>query len=361
MNYAPQRTKTAAMNEGMEVKTDHRRLWLASVGGLLSGAVYAALLYLLARLPWFPSGFVSASGLLGTPLVIGAVCVGLSSPTQQASVVYRCLAPWLSIALVYVGFALVKLETLICLIMLAPVTMGMATLGGALTGKIMHHLRQRKALQRGVLGCFVLLPLLCSQWEAHWQVPELRHTVSDRIVIDASPTQVWHGLLNVPDIQRQELSWSFSHAIGLPRPLAAKLSGTGEGAVRDLYWEGGIHFREYVTTWEPAQRLAYRVDVSPAREALRHLDTHVVIGDRYFDVESGEYRLRDLGNGRTELSLSTTYRMRTMVNPYGEWWANRTLDDFHTVVLRLLKQRVEHCLENSVTLDENAPGFCRLG
>ena len=340
------------MNKKMVVNANRRRLWLASVGGVLSGAIYAALLNFVSQLPWFPSGFVSASGILGTPMVIGAVCVGLSSPSQQASVSYRCLAPWLSIALVYLLFALVKLETLICLIMLAPATLGMSTLGGALTGTIIHRLRQRKVLQRGVVGCFVLLPLLCSQWEAHWQVPELRHTVSDRIVIDASPMQVWNGLLNVPDIQRQELSWSFSHAIGLPRPLAAKLSGAGEGAVRDLYWEGGIHFREYVTAWEPAQRLTYRVDVSPAREALRRLDTHVVIGDRYFDIENGEYRLRDLGNGRTELSLSTTYRMRTMVNPYGEWWANRTLDDFHTVVLRLLKRRVEHCLDSATSIDE---------
>lgn len=321
---------------------DRGRLWLASVGGVLGGAAYALLLYLLARLPWFPSGFVSLSGILGTPLVIGAVCVGLSSSAQLASVRYRCFAPWLSIALVYALFALAKLETLICLIMLSPATLGMATLGGALTGKIIHYLRQRRRLQSGVLGCFVLLPLLCSQWEAHWQAPELRHTVSDHIVIDAPPTLVWNGLLNVPDIHRQELRWSFSHAIGLPRPLAAMLHGEGEGAVRDLYWEGGIHFREYVTAWEPEQRLAYRVDVSPAREALRHLDTHVVIGDRYFDIESGQYQLRDLGNGRTELTLSTTYRMHTTVNPYGQWWADRTLDDFHTVVLQLLKERTEH-------------------
>lgn len=324
------------------MNTSRQRLWLASAGGVLGGAAFAALLYLVARQSWFSAGFVSVTGILGTPLVIGAVCVGLSSPEQIASALYRSVAPWLSIALVYGLFALIKLETLICLIMLSPAALGMSTLGGVLTGKILHHLRQRKALQRGVVGCFVLLPLLMSQCETHWVTPELRHTVSDHIVINATPPQVWNGMLNVPDIRKQELSWSFSHAIGLPRPLAAEMRGTGEGAVRDLSWAGGIHFHEYVTTWEPAQRLAYRVDVSPAREALRRLDTHVVIGDRYFDIENGEYRLRDLGDGRTELSLSTTYRMHTMINFYGEWWADRTLDDFHTVVLRLLKQRIEH-------------------
>jgi hypothetical protein len=192
-----------------------------------------------------------------------------------------------------------------------------------------------------------LAPLLLVRIESIQEVPEQFHTVTDRVVIAASRERVWQELLNVPGIEPEELSWSFSHAIGLPRPRAARLSGAGVGAVRDLYWEGDIHFREYVTAWEPAQRLAYRVDVSPARDALRRLDTHVVIGDRYFDIQNGEYSLRDLGQGRTELTLSTIYRMRTLVNPYGEWWANRTLDDFHTVVLKLIKKRTESSASSS--------------
>jgi hypothetical protein len=86
------------------------------------------------------------------------------------------------------------------------------------------------------------------------------------------------------------------------------------------------------------------VDVSPAREALRRLDTHVVIGDRHFDVERGEYDLREIAPGTTELSLSTTYRISTRVNGYGNFWAQRTLDDFHTVVLGLIKRRAELAL-----------------
>lgn len=325
----------------MPAVASRRRIWIASVGGVLGGVLYGALLYVLMRLHWLPEGFVSVTGIFGSPLVTGAVCVGLSSPAQRSSMAYRCMAPWLSIAMHYTVFALIQWETVICLIMLAPVTLALSSCGGLLAGWIADRLRARRHLRQGMVGCFALLPLAVGLGESAVPVPELVHTVSNRIVISAPPAAVWQGLLNVPDIRREELSWSFSHAIGLPRPRAAGLSGTGVGAVRDLYWDDGIHFREYVTAWEPSQRLGYRVDVSPAREALRRLDTHVVIGDHYFDLLRGEYVMRDLGDGRTELSLSSTYRMRTMVNTYGRWWADRTLDDFHTVVLRLLKQRIE--------------------
>jgi hypothetical protein len=264
-----------------------------------------------------PEGVVSWSYILGVPFVIGAVCVALSGRALQANILYCCFGPWLPIMLVYLVLALIELETLICLIMLAPAAFSCATIGGTLAGWLARRLRRRN-IDRGVMSCVALAPLLFVAIEANQEAPQVVRTVSNRVVVAASPERVWNELLNVPAIRSEELRWSFSHAIGLPRPRAALLTGTGVGAVRDLYWDDDIHFREYVTAWDEGRRLAYRVDVSPARETLRRLDTHVVIGDRFFDVQQGEYSLRDLGGGCTELSLSTTYRMRTKVNPYGE-------------------------------------------
>lgn len=318
------------------------RVWVSAVGGVLGGSLYALIMYGLSHLGWLPAGLVSIAGIFGLPLVIGALCVAFSAPVQQARVRYWVLAPWLAVALAYAALAAVQLEALICLIMLLPATLALTSLGGVLAGLLIRWLRQRRHVQRGMVGCFIALPLLLGQFELHWDAPVELHTVQDRIVVESTPDHVWATLLNVPDIHDSELAWSFSHAIGLPRPRAALLTGAGVGSTRDLYWDGGVHFREHVTAWEPGQRLAYDVDVSPAREALRKLDTHVVIGDRYFDVLHGEYQLRELAPGRTELTLSTTYRISTNVNAYGNLWARHTLDDFHTVVLGLLKRRAEH-------------------
>ena len=318
---------------------------MAVVGGVAGGAVYALLAYVLFRMHWLPEGVVSWSYILGVPLVVGAVCVGLSGRALQANILYCCFAPWLPIILVYIVLAAIEVETLICLIMLAPAAFSCATIGGTLAGWVARR-RHRAGIDRAVMSCVALAPLIFVAIEARQEAPEVVHTVSNSVVVAAPPGRVWNELLNVPAIRSEELRWSFSHAIGLPRPRAAVLTGAGVGSVRDLYWDGQIHFREYVTAWDEAWRLAYRVDVSPARETLRRLDTHVVIGDRFFDVQQGEYSLRDLGAGRTELRLSTTYRMRTNVNPYGEWWANRTLADFHTVVLELIRGRAENARAN---------------
>ncbi|MFC5741122.1 SRPBCC family protein [Dyella tabacisoli] len=324
--------------------TPRRRMWAAALGGVLGGSLYGFVMDGASRLGWLPFDFVSVAGIFSLPLVMGAICVALSAPAQQARMKYWFLAPWLTVALTYAVLTAVQWEALICLIMLLPATLALSSLGGVLAGLLVTWLRRRRHAQRGIVGCFIVLPLLLGQFELHMETPVELHTVQDRIVVEASPEHVWATLLNVPDIRDTELQWSFSHAIGLPKPRAALLNGSGVGSVRDLYWDDGVHFREHVTAWEPGQRLAYDVDVTPAREALRRLDTHVVIGDRYFDVLRGEYQLRELAPGRTELTLSTTYRISTNVNAYGNLWARHTLDDFHTVVLGLLKHRAEHLM-----------------
>ncbi len=313
---------------------------MATLVGIIGGALYAFMLYRLLELHWLPQEFVSVAGIFGTPVAVGAICVGLSSPTQQANLSYRITAPWVSIFIAAVILLAARFETMICIVMLTPPLMLLTSIGGLMAGYLATVLRGRRG-RRGVLGCFAVLPILLGHAEQRIAPVTEYHTVTDSIMIDAAPAVVWRNLIDVPDIRRDELRWSFSHAIGLPRPRAAILHGQGVGAVRDLYWDDGIHFRERVTTWQPAQRLAYDVDVSPAVIALRKLDTHVVIGDRYFDVLRGEYRLRAISHAQTELVLTTTYRISTNVNGYGNLWARNTLDDFQVVVLDLLKKRAE--------------------
>ena len=271
-----------------------------------------------------------------------AITLCFSSAEQQARKEYRIFAPWLTVSLLYFILVVAFWETMICLIMLAPITYPGASLGGWLAGTLLQAKKNKRAVQRGTLGCFIALPLLLNPLESRVvPTPTEFAIVHDSIVIDASADHVWATLLNVPDIRNEELASSFSHTIGLPRPRAALMTDSGVGAVRDLYWDDGVHFREIIKECESSRLLVYDVDVSPARAALRRLDTHVVIGDRYFNITEGRYALIPLPNGRTELQLSTSYRITTRINMYGRFWADQTLDDFHNVVLALIKQRAE--------------------
>ncbi len=322
------------------------RMLVAMLAGVPMGMLVALLLYAIfaGLTPLIvPASYeyVSAIGIFGLPFCMGAATVCLSTPEQQASVRYRVFAPWGSLLLLFTILVLVALETLICVIMLLLPTLSLASAGGVAAGVVLTRWRSRTA-RRTTLASVILLPLLLGPLEPRL-IPLQQDivTLSDRIVIAAPVDVVWDTLVQVPDIRDDELQPSFSHRIGLPRPRAALMNGAGEGAVRDLYWDDGIHFRERVTTWQPGRLLAYDVDVSTARDSLRKLDPHVVIGDRYFDVESGRYELLALDDARTQLTLRTTYRISTRVNGYGRFWADRTLHDFHRVVLALLRDRAQ--------------------
>ncbi len=317
------------------------RNFLRAAGGLCGGVIVALLLYLIgAGLTPLPQEFVSMTSVFGLPVFMGAATLCLSTPEQQQSLRHRVLAPWGTLLLLYTILTLISWETVICLIMLTPVALIGASAGGLLAGWLLTHWRRRRA-RRATLASFIFLPMLLGTIEPMLLPTRTEFvTVVDRITIAASPEQVWRTLVHVPDIRDDELQSSFSHAIGLPRPRAALMTGEGVGATRDLRWEDGVQFRETVTDWQPGRLLAYDVDVSPASEALKRLDPHVVIGDRYFDVLRGHYALAPAPGGATELTLSTTYRISTRINGYGKLWADNTLHDFHSVVLALLRDRV---------------------
>lgn len=318
------------------------RTFGAMAAGVPLGVGVALVLYVVfAGLTPLRHEFVSGMGIFGMPFFMGAATLCLSTPSQQADIAYRVFAPWATVAILYLVLAAFAIETVICLIMLALPALALASTGGVAAGVVLTRWRGRRA--RGTtLASVVMLPLMLGPLEP--LVMPVRQdivTISDRIVVAAPTDAVWRTLLQVPDIRDDELAPSFSHAIGLPKPRAALMTGRGVGAVRDLYWDDGVHFRERITQWQPGRLLGYDVDVSPARQALRRLDTHVVIGDRYFDVENGRYELLALDDGRTQLTLRTTYRISTRINGYGKFWANRTLHDFHRVVLGVVRDRAE--------------------
>ena len=152
--------------------------------------------------------------------------------------------------------------------------------------------------------------------------------------------KVWQEIPNIDNIQPEELSWNLSHFIGIPKPVSAITKKLEVGGLRELSWERGVHFQEKITELTANQKLAYQVIVDQESMSIAELDTHIVVGDKYFDVLSGSYELEFI-DGITYLSLTTDYRMTSKINWYGSLWANYVLDDFHMSVLNLIKNRVE--------------------
>ena len=282
--------------------------------------------------------FVSIAMLVISPISVGVVTVFFATKEQASNKKYRNFQPLLPV----VGWSIISVlfawETIICIVMLLPLYLPLSSLGGALGGYVRRNYCEKTNI--GVVSCFSLLPLLITPFEAPIQSPEIFHSVKNTVEINAPINDVWKLLPNIDNINASELSWNLSHFIGIPKPISANTVEMKVGGIRELNWERGVHFQEKITQIIPNQLFAYDVVVDQESMSIAELDTHIVVGDRYFDVLSGSYELESK-SGKTYLSLSTRYRMTSKVNWYGSFWANYVLDDFHSSVLGLIKHRVE--------------------
>lgn len=283
--------------------------------------------------------FISIAMLVISPISVGVITVFFATKEQAGSKAYRSFQPWLPV----VGWSIISLllawETIICIVMLLPLYLPLASLGGALGGYVRRNYCDKTNV--GVVSCFAILPFMISPFEMPVESPNLYHSVSNTIEINAPVDAVWKIIPDIENIDASELSWNLSHFIGIPKPISAITVDMKPGGIRELYWERGVHFQERITEIIPEKLFAYDVLVDKESMSIAELDTHIVVGDRYFDVLSGSYELDNI-NGKTLLTLTTRYRMTSKVNWYGSFWANYVLDDFHMSVLGLIRNRASN-------------------
>lgn len=314
----------------------------AQIIGFIAGTVYAlACAFLFSVGERSTIGlleFVSLAMIIGTPIAVGVVTIFFGTEEQFDSVLFVRYGPWLSI----LGWSALSLalawETIICVFMLLPVYMPLATVGGLIGAYIRKNYCNKTNL--GATACIAVLPFFFGIVEFQVDSPTARHAVSTEIRVAAPVETVWAALPNVRSIGTQELPWTLSHALGIPRPVSATTDNFTVGGVREIEWEKGVQFEEKITSIDTYHRFTYDVLADEQSMSIAGLDTHVVVGGEYFEVESGEYLLRQDGQ-ETILILTTSYRITSNLNWYGSFWADFVLDDFHTAVLSMLRDRIE--------------------
>jgi len=313
-----------------------------SIAGFLGGTAYAVIFSYLFSIGEKYSinflEFISIAMLVVSPISVGIITVLFLTKEQAVNKKIRMFHPWLPV----LGWSIISItlawETIICIVMLLPLYLPLSSFGGFLGGYIRRNYCEKT--NAGVASCFAILPLLIGPIERPLESPTLLYSVSNTIKIQAPVETVWETIPNIDNIKPDELSWNISHFIGIPRPISATTTDLKLGGLRELDWERGVHFQEKITELTINKKLAYQVIVDQESMSIAELDTHIVVGDKYFDVLSGSYELNFI-DGVTYLSLTTDYRMTSKVNWYGSLWANYVLDDFHSSVLNLIKNRVE--------------------
>ena len=155
------------------------RWWWWIIAGAMLGLI---LRILFGSLPTSMQGAMSIGFMLGTPFVVGALTV-IGAPPERRTVSFLIFAPWAGIGLMLLGCAIALLEGSICLALMAPLFLAVASLGGVLMGVALHFVPGSPSRMSAV----AVLPLLMLAGEGSAPMPERHVELRRTVVVEASP------------------------------------------------------------------------------------------------------------------------------------------------------------------------------
>lgn len=297
------------------------------------------------------STFLSANviGLYGFALFLGVpICLGLIATLVYAYPQPRdfveCMGvATLAVLLASLALLAVALEGAICLVMAAPLTLGLATVGALVGYRLQRHGRPT----RGAVGAILMLaPALVGGESLNPPQPHLQ-SVTTQIVVDAPPAVVWR---NVIAVDRLPPPRELVFRAGIAYPTEATLEGRGVGAIRRCTFTTG-DFVEPITVWEPGRRLEFRVAAQPApmRELSPYGNVHAPHLDGFLVSERGRFDLTPLPRGRTLVRGTTWYRNRMWPERYWSLWSDALIRRIHRRVLENIALRAEASANKAFT------------
>jgi hypothetical protein len=311
--------------------------WLYIISAAI-GAGYGLAVRLLAGSQREILGVMSIGFVFFMPFALGCIAVYVAEIRRPQRMRTWIWLPWLSLLAALGGALITLLEGAICVIMLLPIGLILASLGGMVGGYAARYIKSRRARSL-TMACILVLPFLSGPFEKQVFYEWETRRVENVIDIQAPPDVVWQNIERVLAIRKEELPSSWAHAIGFPDPVEATLSHEGVGGVRNASFAGNVFFLETVDLWEPKQRLGFTIAAETDKIPSTTLDEHVRVGGEYFDVLRGEYRLEPLAKNLTRLHLSSQHRLSTDFNWYAHLWTDAIMADLQKRILYVVKAR----------------------
>jgi hypothetical protein len=232
----------------------------------------------------------------------------------------------------------VAFEGLICLIMAAPIAIGMSLAGGAVAYRL-----QASGLfpyqRANVLGLMILAIPSIMNLEARGKAQAPALQVTSRVIVNAPPERVWPHVVAFTELPPPE-EWLFR--VGIAYPIRAEIHGHGVGAVRHCEFSTGP-FVEPIHRWEPPTRLSFSVASNPApmQEWTPYDNVRPPHIDGFLVSRQGEFRLKWLPDGKTCLEGTTEYQHHMWPVWYWKVWADYIIHKIHLRVLRHVKALAE--------------------
>lgn len=271
---------------------------------------------------------------VGTPFMAGLATGYLANRDELLTNVQTMGLVGYAGMLASVALLMLALEGLACIVLIAPLAVGVAVAGGLLgraLAKIAHW--------RGKpLVSVAILPMLFAMEAA--MPPSVSIIAEQAIEIAAPPEAVWRALTSSEPIR---LPPGLVGQAGLAYPLRGHLTSARAGAERIGDFSTGVA-RERITEWEPGRRLAFTVLTQPPamEEMSPYRRVHAPHVEGYFETSWTSFDLEKLPGGGTRLTARAAHELK--IDPSFYWepiarWAihlnvRRVLDD--------LKGKAEH-------------------
>ncbi|KQC34460.1 hypothetical protein AAU57_01570 [Nonlabens sp. YIK11] len=280
---------------------------------------------------------MSTTFIFVLPTIMGALTVYLSEKSRASSVAYRIFAPWIPIFLFLLVTMVFSIEGWACWLMILPVFLLAATIGGFAGGYLRGQWRNDKLN----ISILFLLPFLIAPMESLVDSIPGEYKAYTYIDIDAPIEKIWDNVTKVSEIEASEDTGYLNKTLGFPRPIKAELNFEGVGAYRKTIFTNGLVFHETVTEYIDNEKMVFTIKAYPHEIPSTTLDEHVVIGGEYFDVLNGTYELEQLPNGINRLHLYSKFELDTTFDFYAGLWAKWIMKDIQNNILRVAKKRAE--------------------
>lgn len=281
---------------------------------------------------------MSLTFLFLLPTIVGLLTVYMSSLEKAESIVYRIFIPWIPVILFLAITLALAIEGWACWLMILPVFLIAASIGGLLGG----YLKTRKRNNHLSISLFVILPILISPIESMIETIPGTYKAYTYIDINAPAEKIWDNVTRVKEIPIDQDKGYLTRMLGFPRPVKAELNFEGVGAYREAIFTKGLVFHETLTEYKDNEKMVFTIKAYPHEIPSTTLDEHVVIGGDYFDVLNGTYELEKLPNGLNRLHLYSHFKMNTTFNFYAGWWGRWIMKDIQNNILQVEKERSEN-------------------
>ncbi|QEE50424.1 hypothetical protein FUA48_12820 [Flavobacterium alkalisoli] len=319
------------------MKQFYRQKTIMLAIGIILGIVYG----LTARFI-FESSIATVSFLVLIPVGLGVIPMLFSYQDQLNSYKWLLFIPWLSILAILGVLLLLRVEDIMCAVILAIPFFCVVTFVAFLFIFINATIANRKNKRNNrnkALG-LILLPFLFYPLEQSIESPSNNYIIESEVIINAPANKIWNNIVAVDTIQDYEYNPGVLNRLGIPRPINARVTKYGLGGIRTGHFEDGLLFTETITKYDLNKEIAFSINVNTASCENKIFQKHVLQGD-YFRFENAVYRLTPMPDGKIKLSLASEYNLTSNVNFYGKFWADIMIEDFQDRLLQVIANRCE--------------------